>query len=40
MADTTENALEGAPIEFLVVNDENGRFAQRGILRGAEGGSA
>jgi hypothetical protein len=39
MADTTQNALEGAPIEFLVVDDENGRFAQWSFLRGAEGGS-
>jgi two-component system response regulator HydG len=30
MADTTENALESAPVEFLVVDDENGCFAQWG----------
>jgi hypothetical protein len=39
MADTTEYALESAPIELLVVNDEDGGFTQWGFLRGAEGGS-
>jgi hypothetical protein len=38
MTYTTQNALERTPIEFLVVNDENGRFSQGEILRGAEGG--
>ena len=38
MAYADENALEGAPIEFLVVDDEDIGFTQWGCLRLAEGG--
>jgi len=38
VATADENALEGAPIEFLVVNDEDVGFAQWDCLRFAEGG--
>lgn len=38
MAHPLQNAFERTPIEFLVIDDENGRFSQWGFLRGAEGG--
>jgi hypothetical protein len=39
MTYTGQDALERAPIQLLVVDDENMRFAQGGVLRGAEGGT-
>jgi hypothetical protein len=38
MTDAPKDALERSAIEFLVVDDENGGFAQWNFLRVAEGG--
>jgi hypothetical protein len=39
VADAGEDALEGAAIELLVVDDEDVGFSQRICLRPAEGGA-